>query len=58
MYFLSIMLQKEKKKKLRKREKGLQQIRNYVHRQKLTGDHSPVTGSGRSLPPLGAIHII
>lgn len=27
MYFLSIMLQKEKKKKLRKREKGLQQIR-------------------------------
>lgn len=24
----------------------------------LTGYHSPVTGSGRSLPPLGAIHII
>lgn len=26
--------------------------------KELTGYHSPVTGSGRSLPPLGAIHTI
>lgn len=36
----------------------LSQLLIHVKLKELTGNHSPVTGSGRSLPPLGAIHII